>query len=213
MFNLYLAYSECLDMIKHLEIDSAIIFGFNSELLKKCIDTLNSTRVTIAIVPRAIHQVSEDTIDTCLKKSRYLLNGCIPSDTVSARRLAKLGTTVTIVLTPNSLKFIDESQINVMAQTPTPRYIEIHLYQFLTHLINHPNIDVEKEFYYLGTVIEKALKNDVAVIPSASSPNVRKAILVNHIDLVLYSMGFSRRERRLMLELYPMDLIQRWLKT
>ncbi|MEM0371403.1 MAG: hypothetical protein QXY23_02360 [Ignisphaera sp.] len=65
----------------------------------------------------------------------------------------------------------------------------------------------------MGTVIERALKNDVAVIPSASSPNIRKAILVNHIDLVLYSMGFSRRERRLMLEFYPMDLVQRWLKT
>lgn len=214
MFNLYLAYTDCLDIIKHIEIDKAKALGFDSNLIHKCEDNLMNIDNNLIIVPRSIFTVSENEIHTCLNNSKYVLIGCIPNDTSTARKLAKVSNTITIIITPKNLRFVNEYQVNVMTQTCTSRYLEIHVYPFIAHLLeeNVLKTDVEKEFYLLGNVIEKALKNDVAVIPSASSPSIRKTLLTNHLDLILNFMGFSKRERRLMLELYPKDLIHKWLK-
>lgn len=218
--NLYLAYTSCGDIVKHIEIDSADILGFDSDLFNQCcsdklLNSIPGARKSVVVVPRRIVYVDSDSIDNCTRAPRSVLTGCIPRDTSSARRLAKIGKVLTVVLTTESSRFIDESQVSFMAQSAKPKYIEIHLHPFVSHMVSRSterDRDLEKDFYILGNVAEYALKRDVGVIPVAASPILEEVLLTPHIDLVLYSLGFSKRERRLMLELYPLDLVQNWLK-
>lgn len=210
--NLYLAYTDCSDVVKHIRIDIAKMFGFDEKLLEQCEEVQSRIEKEVVMVPRKITMVSSDSINECLANTKDNLVGCIPIDTGSARRLAKVGKVLTIILTPKNHKFVNESQINFMIHSTTPKYIEIHLYPFVTHMLNiNSNVDAEKEFYEIGNIIEYAIKKDVGVIPSAASPNIKKTLLVTHMNIILQTMGFSKRERRLMLEFYPMEVLQNWL--
>lgn len=214
--NLYLAYTDCNDVARHIEIDSADILGFNDEVFHRCsdklVDAISTVRKSVVAVPRGIVYVDSRSIDRCVAMQKSVLPGCIPLDTASARRLAKIGKIMSVVVTAENIKFVNESQVNFMAQSSKPKYIEVHLYPFVLNIVNRSaERDVEKDLYSLGRVLEHALKRDVGVIPTAASPALRKTLLATHLDVILYTLGFSKRERRLMLEFYPLDLVQNWL--
>lgn len=210
--NLYLAYSNCNDIVSHIEVDYAVILGFDGALLETCLEDITKVRRDVLLVARRIVTVNDKTINSCLSQAGKVLTGCKPMDIPSARRLAKVGNVLSLVLAPENLRFIDISEVNSLAQSPMPKYIEVTLFPFVDKLLAS-RFDVEGDFYRLGEVIERALKRDVGVVVSAASPNLWKALLTVHIDIALYSMGFSKRERRLILELYPMDFIEKWLET
>ncbi|MEM1644860.1 MAG: hypothetical protein QXL96_03145 [Ignisphaera sp.] len=215
--NFYLAYTQCKDVIDYMEIDITSVIGLEENVIEKCVPNtlaLNSINIVrdIILVPRRVLYVNNDNIDECLASTEKAIIGCIPLDTSSARRLAKIGKVFTVVLTPKNYRYADESQINFMAQSTKPKYVEVHLYPFVSHILSEDlSIDVEKELYLLGNVIEHALRKDVGVVLSAASIELKKTLLATHMDLILYALGFSKRERRLMLEMYPMDLLRRWL--
>lgn len=214
--NFYLAYTQCEDVIEHMKIDTASVIGLEEDVIQRCghnILALNGANLVrdIILVPRKVLYVNSN-IDECLALTEKVVVGCAPLDTSSARRLAKISKVFTVVLTPRSYRYADESQINFMAQSAKPKYIEVHLHPFVSHILSEElSIDVEKELYQLGNVVEYALKKDVGVVLSAASPELRRTLLTTHMDLILYALGFSKRERRLMLELYPMDILRRWL--
>lgn len=213
--NLYLAYTDCSDVVKHIEIDNASLIGFNDVVVERCSTKLLDSDIVkrgVIIVPRKIVYLDSSSIDRCLTVSKNTLAGCIPLDVDSARRLAKVNKTLAIILTTESSRFVNEYQVNFMAQSAIPKYIEIHLYPFVSQIAdNVVERDIEKDFYNLGNIIECALKRDVGVIPVAASPTLEKMLIATHIDVILYSLGFSKRERRLMLELYPVDFLKNWL--
>lgn len=209
--NLYLAYKSCIDVSRHIEIDNANILGFDKELIQECNNIMDNINKDVVIVARKIVVIDNNSVEQCLNFVDNSLTGCIPMDKYSARRLAKVNSIISIVLTITSLRTIDKSQINLMTQSAKPKYIEIHLHPFISNIFNN-NTDIEKAFYHIGNIIEHAIKRDIGVIPSAASPIIKEVLLVPHIDITLYSMGFSKRERRLMLELYPIEFLQNWLK-
>ena len=212
--NLYLAYSNCADIAKHIDIDGAAIIGFDADVLSRC-TTIAEAKKSLAIIPRKIVAVDSSSIGLCLSTTKNSLAGCMPKSVDSARRLAKIGGVFSTVLTLDNRKAVDESQVNFMSHSPTPKYIEVHLYHFVSAIASKHydnSLDLEKEFYRLGNVIERALKLDVGVIPVGASPSIDKTLLAKHIDVILFAMGFSKRERRLMLEVYPADLVTRWLR-
>ncbi|MEM4513739.1 MAG: hypothetical protein QXZ41_04475 [Ignisphaera sp.] len=215
--NFYLAYTQCKDVAEYMKIDTASIIGLEEDVIQNCgYNTLNNldTARDIIVVPRRILHVNGKNIDECLALAGKTVVGCAPLDTSSARRLAKVGKVLTVVLNPKSYRYVNESQINFMVQSPKPKYIEVHLYPFVLRIFSEDiNIDVEKELYLMSNVVEYALKKDVGVVPSAAGPELKKTLLVTHMDLILYALGFSKRERRLMLELYPVDLLRRWLSS
>lgn len=213
--NFYLAYTQCKDVIEHMKIDTASVIGLEEDVAQNCgYNTLNNSDTVhdIILVPRRILYVNGKTIEECLALAGKTVVGCAPLDTSSARRLAKVGKVLTVVITPKSYRYVNESQINFMAQSLKPKYIEVHLYPFVSRIFSEDiDIDIEKELYLMGNVVEYALKKDIGVVPSAAGPELKKTLLVTHMDLILYALGFSKRERRLMLELYPVDLLRHWL--
>uniref|UniRef100_A0A7C2V8V4 Uncharacterized protein n=1 Tax=Ignisphaera aggregans TaxID=334771 RepID=A0A7C2V8V4_9CREN len=211
--NLYLGYTHCDDALKYVGIEHVDALGLDASIIYLCAETLQSSvSRNIVVVPRKIARVTDEDFNQCLASSRTMLSGCEPLSINSARRLAKVRRVLSIVLTPRSRRFVDESQVNFMVQSPKPKYIEVHLHPFIERLVNERlDIDSEKEFYFLGNVIETALKRDVGVVPVSASPRLSETLLMTHIDIILYAMGFSKRERRLMIELYPVDFIGNWL--
>jgi hypothetical protein len=214
--NLYLAYMKCEDLVEYLKIDLCSIIGLDQEILDNCIRNLlelpDLRKRGLIVLPRKIISVNSRNIDNCFSISKYLAVGCLPLDADSARSLAKTRRFASVVMTPKSLRYVDEAQVNFMAQAQVRKYIEIHLHPFVVDILNEvSSVDVEREFYFLGETIERALKKDVGVVIGSASPSLRETLLTTHIDLILFTIGFSKRERRLMLELYPKEFILNWL--
>jgi len=214
--NLYLAYTKCEDFIQHLKIDTCSILGVDQDFLDQCLQNMLPTLdlgKNFIVVPRKILFVDSNSVENCINSSKRLAVGCIPLDIASARRLAKVRRVLSVVMTPKSIRYVDEQQINFMVQSPSRKYVEIHLHPFIAEVVEEVlSVDIEKEFYFLGEIIDRALKKDVGVVISSASPSLRETLLITHIDLILFAIGFSKRERRLMLELYPREFVYNWLK-
>lgn len=213
--NLYLAYTKCDEIVNHVRLDSSRILGLDQEVLDYCVENLfadSSLGKGLLIIPRKIVQVDDDNVEHCLSSTKLTAVGCEPLDTSAARRLAKVRKFLSIVLTTRSVRYVDEAQINFMAQSHVRKYIEVHLHPFVVHMLeNGRGIDVEKEFFILSETIELALKRDTGIVVSSASPTLKETLLTTHIDLILFSLGFTKRERRLILEFYPREFVFNWL--
>ncbi|ADM28079.1 hypothetical protein Igag_1274 [Ignisphaera aggregans DSM 17230] len=211
LIDLFLAVDNCKELLKYLAIeDSAYIIGLNRNVLECLIDLQPKDR-DIVLIPRAIMEISNENLDYVLKNTRYSILGLIPQELSVARRLAKIKRTLTLVNNPNNIKFMNEEQVNFMAQSPSKKFIEIHLLGYMK-LIVKSSSTVEKLLNTLGNTIENALKLDVGIVVSSAS-TYKDLILPIHMDVFLYALGFTKRERRLILEVYPMELLDIWMKN
>lgn len=214
--NMFLALDRCSDVLFYLtSIDSDVaILGLNSNMVAECFtDDVHRLDRDVLLIPRKITEITEQSFERCLEVDKSVLAGCSPIDTASARRLAKTHKLSVVVVTPNSIRVIDESQINFMHQSSTrSKYIEIHMQPFLK-MFTTPNsrAPIEKNLYMLGNVIERALKLDVGTVVSTASDDRKRLLSLIHLDIILFYMGFTKRERRLIIEVYPTELLLTWL--
>ncbi len=210
LVDLFLAINNCREFLKYLAIeDSAQVIGLDKNILECAID-LKLKDKDIALIPRIVMNISNENLDYILRSARYGILGLVPQELSTARRLAKIKKILTIVNDPNNIRFMNEEQVNFMAQSPSKKFIEIHLLEYMRLLLKDGDA-VEKIFDILGNTIENALKLDIGVIASSAS-TYRDLILPPHMDIFLYALGFTKRERKLILEVYPMELIDIWIK-
>lgn len=214
--NLFLALNKCSDVFFYLTaIDTDLhILGLNENTVMECF--MNDTHRLdsgIMIIPRRIVEIGEQRLEKYYGVDKSVLIGYVPVSTSVARRLAKTRRLSIVVITPSSLRFVDESQVNFMHQSgERNKYIEIHIYPFLKTSLNpRPPISIERMLYILGNTIERALKLDVGVVVSTASEDGRKPFSVVHTDIVLFYLGFTKRERRLIMDVYPTELLLTWL--
>lgn len=214
--NMFIALSECSDILFYItSVDSDLqILGLNASVGVECIvDGLYGVDREILVVPRRVVKVGEKSLEKCSTSEKSVLVGCLPVDTESARRLAKIHSLSVIIVTPTSIRAVNESQINFMHQSgQRNKYIEVHLHPFLNVFTEHNyGVSIEKSLYVLGNVIERALKLDVGVTVSTASSDRRRLLSLTHLDVILFYIGFSKRERRLIMEVYPVELLLAWL--
>ncbi len=214
--NMFLALNRCNDILFYIKfVDGDLhVVGLDSSILTEClIDEVNKLDRDILFVPRRIVKADEQSLGKCFEFSESVLIGCIPLDTGGARRLAKIHKLSVVVVIPTSIRIVNESQINFMHQSGgRNKYIEIHMQPFLkTFTAPNLNVLIEKSFYLLGNIIERALKLDVGIIVSTASSERSELLSLTHLDIILFYMGFSKRERRLVMEVYPTELLLTWL--
>ncbi len=213
--DLYISIDSCRDLAIYLEKLDIELIGIEQSVLEKCLNDILSSSNTIpiherVIVPRIYHESSQNRL--LPHNRRRALPLCKPDSLSTARLLAKLKSLMSIAVTPSTLRYVDESQINVLTQVRIRKYLEVLLSEFLL-LVDTGNVKahVEKYMYFLGDAIEYALKRDVGVIVSSGSRRLVDAIHPRQIDAVLKYLGFTKRERNLMLVVYPMEILKQWL--
>lgn len=214
--NMFLALNRCSDIFFYIRfIDGDLhVVGLDSSVVIECfIDDVNRLNRDILFVPRRIVKVNVQSLEKCFESDRSILIGCTPLDTEVARRLAKIHRLSVLVVTPTSIRIVNKSQINFMHHSGgRNKYIEIHIQPFLKILTaSNLNVLTEKNFYLLGNIIERALKLDVGIIVSTASSERSDLLSLTHLDIILFYLGFSKRERRLIMEVYPTELLLAWL--
>ena len=195
-------------LIQNFDID---VLGVSDHVLNQCYEAIAAKSKSMVVVPRAVFESSQNILLPKTFELRTRLYACIPRDLATARSLAKLSGTYTIALRVDTVKFIDENEINLLAQVKTRKFIEVHLYSF-TELLKHEEkrASTERLLYLLSETIERALRRDIPVVVSSASPRLDQTLHPNQMDILLFSLGFSKRERRMMLEIYPMELLLVW---
>jgi hypothetical protein len=213
---MYLAINRCNDIAFYITaIDNDVhILGLDNDVIAECfVNDINKLNRDILFIPRKIITVDEKRLEKCFEYDKSILMGCIPMNINVARRIAKIQRLSTIIITPSSLRFVNENQVNFMHQSSNRnKYIEVHLQPFLKMFLISGSIhSIEKSFYLLGNIIERALKLDVGIIISTASDDDKKLCSLTHVDIILFYLGFSKRERRLITEVYPTELLITWL--
>ena len=195
-------------LLQNLDID---VLGVPDHVLNQCYKAIAAESKNTIVVPRAVFESSQNRLLPKTSELRTRLYACIPKDLATARSLAKLGGIYTIALRVDTVKLIDENEINLLTQVKTRKFIEVHLYSFI-ELLKHEEkrVSIERLLYFLSETIERALRRDVPVVVSSASPQLNQILHPNQMDILLFSLGFSKRERRMMLEIYPMELLSVW---
>jgi len=116
----------------------------------------------------------------------------------------------TIALRSDTVQMVDSTEINLLTQVRERKFIEVHIHSFLELLRSDKKVSTERMFYFLGESIEYALRRDVPVVVSSASPVPSQVLHPQQIDALLFSLGFTKRERRMMLEVYPLELLSIW---
>ncbi len=198
---------------KHLEIYlrslGIDILGVPSDTLDSCVDRIESAQ-SLTIVPRAVFESTQSRLLPRSRDLRAKLYTCIPRDLGTARSLAKLSGVYTIALRSDTVQMVDDTEINLLTQVRERKFIEVHIHSFVELLRGEKKVSAERMFYFLGETIERALRRDVPIVVSSASPAPSQALHPQQIDALLFSLGFTKRERRMMLEVYPLELLSIW---
>jgi len=197
-----------LAFLQNLDID---VLGIPDHILNQCCEVIITKSKNTVIIPRAIFESSQNRLLPKMFELKTRLYTCIPRDLATARSLAKLSGVYTIALRADTVRLIDENEINLLTQVKVRKFIEVHLYSFI-ELLKHEDkrISLERLLHFLGETIERALRRDVPVIVSSASPRLDQTLHPNQMDVLLFLLGFTKRERRMMLEVYPMELLSTW---
>ena len=198
---------------KHLEIYlqnlSIDILGVPSDTFDSCMDRIENSQ-NLMMVPRAVFESTQHRLLPRSRDLRAKLYTCIPRDLSTARSLAKLSGVYTIALRSDTVQMVDSTEINLLTQVRERKFIEVHIHSFLELLRSDKKVSTERMFYFLGESIEYALRRDVPVVVSSASPVPSQVLHPQQIDALLFSLGFTKRERRMMLEVYPLELLSIW---
>ncbi|MEM0026793.1 MAG: hypothetical protein QXT53_02535 [Ignisphaera sp.] len=209
--NMLVLFDSCEDIKKYIDSDAnAGLIGLEEKFFEKCRDMLPLIdENNVVLVPRSLKPVSRKSIPH-ESSIGGAITSYIPFDTQSARTLAKIRRPSIILITPGTLKYVDEAQINFMRQSHERKFLEVALGHFVKMLGENGKgyAQVERAFRILGDVIERALKYDVGVVVSGAVEPYPKTLFTSHLDLILFSIGFSKRERRMVLEVYPFEMLK-----
>ena len=165
------------------------------------------------IVPRTVYRVEGNRLTPPRRELRRSLVCCIPSTVSQARSLAKIHGVFTVGLTVETLKMVDETQINFMASSRERKFIEVLITDFLGLLREErPRMSVERAIEFMCRAIDRALALDVGVVVSSGATSTSRVMHPAQIDALLHSWGYTKRERRLVLEVYPLELVEVWLR-
>ncbi len=211
--NMLVFFESCKDVVKYVAEDNASILGLDKSFFDLCKDSLAELEEEVVIMPRRIITIDRKSIGIItMHRKLDALTAFKPLDTQSARVLAKIRKSTVLLVSPNSLKYVNEAQVNFLKQSHSRKFLEIAFGEFVKLLaLNSRSMHASKAFYSLGNTMEKALKLDIGVAASGAIENYPKCLFTNHIDALLFSMGFSKRERRMILEVYPLELLKVWL--
>ncbi len=172
---------------------------------------LSSVAREVVLVPRYVHESTSTNPLPPKSALRSALPLCVPDSVSTARLLAKVRSSIPIALCPQTLRFVDETQVNFMATSRVRKFVEVLLGEFLElcKRVPKPKMSFERALYFMTKAIDRALYLDVGVIVSSG----RQAILhPKQMKAILYSLGYTKRERLLMTALYPLELLRTWLK-
>jgi len=194
--------------LQNLDID---VLGVPDYVLDQCYEVVIARSKNTIVIPRAVFESSQNRLLPKSFELKTRLYTCVPKDLATARSLAKLGGIYTIALRADTIRLIDENEINLLTQVKVRKFIEVHLYSFIERLKHEDKrVSLERLLYFLSETIERALRRDVPVVVSSASPQLDQALHPNQIDVLLFLLGFTKRERRMMLEVYPMELLSTW---
>jgi len=210
--NMLLRFATCDDILKYVSEDDVTILGLDENTYSNCFESIAKAGKDVVFLPRRIVEISINSIREVSVAKKSALPAFKPRDTASARSLARIRQSVVILLTPDTLQFVDEYEVNFLKQAHTRKFIEVSLGEFIKNLLGASIRQGAKSMYMLSETIEKALKSDVGVVASGAVELYPKCLFTTHIDVLLYSMGFSKRERRMILEVYPLELLDTWLR-
>jgi len=168
-------------------------------------------RKNLVVVPRCIHESTDRAPLPPRRLSRRRLPLCVPRSLSVARMLAKVRSYVPIALRPDTLKFVDETQVNFMSSSRERKFIEVALGDFLElgRVGQKPRMSFERALHYLCKTIDRALRLDVGIVVSSGTSVVMHPL---QIRAVLYSLGYTKRERALLTQAYPLELLAKWVK-
>uniref|UniRef100_A0A7C4BDA6 RNase P subunit p30 n=1 Tax=Ignisphaera aggregans TaxID=334771 RepID=A0A7C4BDA6_9CREN len=212
--NMLVLFDSCKDVEKYIAEDSASIVGLDERFFESCRDSLVDVGKEVLVIPRRVIAVDRRSLKTAaLRREPRVLTAFKPLDTQSARTLAKTRRSTLILVSPDTMKYVDEAQVNFLKQSHARKFIEVSLGEFVKLLLsaNTTSMHISRAFDRLGNTIERALRSDIGVAVSGAVESYPKCLFTNHIDAVLFSMGFSKRERRMILEVYPLELLKTWL--
>ena len=212
--NMLVLFESCKDVEKYIAEDSVSILGLDEGFFELCKDTLAQIEEEVAIIPRHVITVDRRSLRLAIKhQRRFKLTTFKPCDTQSARVLAKIRKSIVLLVSPDTITYVDEAQINFLKESHIRKFLEVALGEFIKLLLlpSTKPLNMSKVFDRLGDVIERALKFDIGVTVAGAVENYPKCLFTNHIDVLLFSMGFSKRERRMILEVYPLELLKTWL--
>jgi len=212
LIDLFLAFNDCSELLTYVSKLGLDVAGIRSDVLELCLDQLPQLQRSVAIVPRCIHESTQRSLLPPRRELRRCLPLCIPSDLQTARSLAKVSQSVVIALNVETLKFVDETQVNFMATSKVRKFIEVLLEPFIELArIDSKRMSLERALHFVGETIERCLKLDVGIFVSSYSPSIKRVLHPIHIDVLLQSLGFTKRERRLVLQVYPLEALRSWL--
>lgn len=212
--NMYVGSLTCDEVARYLHLDEeATVVGVDAKQLVTCenVEELLALGREIVLVPRTITSFGD--VSKAPTLGREAVVGLAPLSVESARRLAKISAPIIVVMDVTTIRFVDKAQVNYMRQSPARKFLEVHLGGFVERIGDPKAANLNRDLHNLGNVIERALKLGVGVVVSSAAPSLSKILLTTHLDIVLLYMGFTKRERRLMLELYPLELVKLWINT
>jgi len=103
------------------------------------------------MIPRAVFESSQNRLLPKSFELKTRLYTCVPKDLATARSLAKLGGIYTIALRADTIRLIDEKEINLLTQVKVRKFIEVHLYSFIERLKHEDKrVSLERLLYFLS---------------------------------------------------------------
>ena len=212
--DLLVRFRNCEDLKTYISKMDIEVIGIEIETFTACWNTLLEIKnQSLLVVPRKIFESNRARLTPRLSELRRIASSCIPKDLATARSLAKIPGLYTIALTPSTIMFVDETQVNLLTQVKSRKYIEVYMQDFINTIFGDRKVSTERLFYFLGETIERALKRDVGIFISSASAELKKVLHPKQIDAILHSLGFTKRERKLILEIYPLEFLSKWLES
>ena len=190
-----------------------VVTAFGLDIVGVTLDVLSVIEAlngNVIVIPREVIYIENSFRPP--RRDRLALY--IPLTTAIARTLAKVSRFIGIGVTPRSLQFVDESEIEVLSQCKHRKFVEVLTSEFLFVAVDDKaKISAERLMYFLGETVEMCLKRDVPVVFSSYARDFKTVVHPKHIDALLHVLGFTKRERRLILEVYPLEILKLWIES
>ncbi len=169
----------------------------------------------LVVTPRVLIEVDSPRDLPTKRCTDSALPLYIPRSLASARYLAKAKGVCSVALTVETLRFVDEMQVNFMSSSRHRKFVEVLLGDLLELVpgregsANAKRISLERALHFLSRTIDRALANDVGIIVSSG-----RRFFLHPIQLraLLKLIGYTHRERVLMTVVYPLELLRLWLR-
>jgi len=210
--------SSASKLLRRLGIDIVGIELSSIDAVKALVSTDIPISRSLAIVPRAVMSVENSRSLPTRSVVSTALPLYVPKNLSAARYLAKARGVCSVALTPDTLRFVDETQVNFMASSKHRKFVEVLLGDFLSlapptaeacGILSSKKISFERALFFMSKTIDRALTYDIGVVVSSGRKNLLHPI---QMRALLKLLGYTRRERSLMTIVYPLELLQLWIQ-